>query len=468
MLNGPFISRFLVALLTVLGSAGLLYFQRAVNTQLGDRELGIGLAIVMALSTLLGYLTSLLSDDSAKVAASPDAQPRMDELRTSLVRSSTQLITLANFAKLTGTNEPLSHTLQGAIRMIAREFFVPKLCLFIVDPDLGSPKLSEHMGYSPEEVNVLETCVEESLVDWVIRKRLVYSEFESAVIMRPGSGVRRVAPGSDQDAVPLVGDPEGSQERNTSDLETEHPELQATRRVNKIPTVYCIPLTVGSDIVGVLNFSAIEPGKTDEFRETSRFLCLLGSLIALRIQSGLTVERVQSLAVKDNVTGLFTWEHAEAALDAEVMRGRRYEFPVGLLLVELQEIDDVTKESGDAAVKRVMAGVAETLTATRRGVDVPFRFSASHSGLILPHTGPEGLMSVAQRVNNEISRKVFTGTRGEILLVGFSIGVACFPDHADSAGTLMQAALQGLDTARSAGKNHIALHRGDDVEPIIV
>jgi len=78
--------------------------------------------------------------------------------------------------------------------------------------------------------------------------------------------------------------------------------------------------------------------------------------------------------------------------------------------------------------------------------------------VILPDTGREGAVSVAERVRDRLRAFKFLASDGLSVHLTASIGVATLPDAAGSAEELLRAADQAMYKVKDAGKDgiHIA------------
>ena len=78
--------------------------------------------------------------------------------------------------------------------------------------------------------------------------------------------------------------------------------------------------------------------------------------------------------------------------------------------------------------------------------------------MILPDTGSEGAVAVAERIRDRINAWEFLASDGLSIHLTASIGVATLPDVAASAEELLRAADVAMYRVKDAGKNgiHIA------------
>lgn len=138
----------------------------------------------------------------------------------------------------------------------------------------------------------------------------------------------------------------------------------------------------------------------------------------------------------------------------EVKRGRRYQYPVALLVVGFDALESSLGDSApDFQRDAVRQESLEVLSALLRDIDVAMPFAGDKFLLFLPHTPLRGATVVASRVVEKLSRleSLPGGTA--------SVGVACFEPKphvkeqpAVSFGSLVREATSALKRAQAAGR----------------
>jgi diguanylate cyclase (GGDEF)-like protein len=93
-----------------------------------------------------------------------------------------------------------------------------------------------------------------------------------------------------------------------------------------------------------------------------------------------------------------------------------------------------------------------------RASDTVGRLGGDEFLAILPETGEEGAMGVAEKLR-EALRAPYALDNAQAQL-GASVGVALFPDHGDDAETLQRAADAALYAAKREGRNRTRLATG--------
>jgi diguanylate cyclase (GGDEF)-like protein len=139
-------------------------------------------------------------------------------------------------------------------------------------------------------------------------------------------------------------------------------------------------------------------------------------------------------------------------LDEEMEEVRRYRFPIGLVMLDLDDFKAVKDEYGHQQGDMVLRYVANVVQSLSRDVDLAARYSGEEIALILPHTDLEGAYEMAERLRKAIERLAVPAfdSRGS-LRVTASVGAAA--SAGGSKNDLIAAADKALYTAKHGGKN---------------
>lgn len=166
--------------------------------------------------------------------------------------------------------------------------------------------------------------------------------------------------------------------------------------------------------------------------------------------------RLEALAITDALTGLFNRRRFDDTLAEEVKRTLRYDTPLGLVMIDLDHFKLVNDTHGHQVGDEVIRGVAQTIASTIRATDVAARYGGEELAVILPHTGLDGAVTMAERLRQAIGARVYT--LGEVSLRGTaSLGVTAFlADEPDmTARRLLERADQALYQAKQAGRDRV-------------
>jgi diguanylate cyclase (GGDEF)-like protein len=135
---------------------------------------------------------------------------------------------------------------------------------------------------------------------------------------------------------------------------------------------------------------------------------------------------VDKLEPVDSVAGVLKWTHASLVFDRELARAHRYEQPLSLLRVVIDQWEAVQTHLGPRKSDKAIAEVGARLIAGSRIVDIVAYHGDATFDLLLPDTGDLGAVVVARRVADHVSE--FPGVRLRIGVVPLA-GQAGNIDH---------------------------------------
>jgi len=179
---------------------------------------------------------------------------------------------------------------------------------------------------------------------------------------------------------------------------------------------------------------------------------------AIALDNALTLQRTEAVSVTDDLTGLYNSRYLNLVLRRESKRASRSGRPLSLLFMDLDGFKGVNDTHGHLAGSKALVEAAAIIRGSARETDVAARFGGDEFSVILPDTGREGAVSVAERIRERINACEFLVSDGLSIHLTASIGVATLPDVAASAEELLRAADVAMYRVKDAGKNgiHIA------------
>ena len=179
---------------------------------------------------------------------------------------------------------------------------------------------------------------------------------------------------------------------------------------------------------------------------------------AIALENALTIQRTEAVSVTDDLTGLYNSRYLNLVLRRESKRASRSGRPLSLLFMDLDGFKGVNDTHGHLAGSKALVEAAAIIRGSARETDVAARFGGDEFSVILPDTGRDGAVSVAERIRDRINAWEFLASDGLSIHLTASIGVATLPDVAASAEELLRAADVAMYRVKDAGKNgiHIA------------
>jgi diguanylate cyclase (GGDEF)-like protein len=160
------------------------------------------------------------------------------------------------------------------------------------------------------------------------------------------------------------------------------------------------------------------------------------------------------VAISDPLTGLHNRRAFQARLAEETERTRRSGDSFALLMIDLDHFKALNDRHGHPAGDAALAAVAAVLRQELRSVDLPARLGGEEFGVLLPHSDQQAARIAAERLRAAIAACPIIH-KGATLTVTASVGVACYPDHADTDEELLRIADRAMYAAKHAGRDRV-------------
>ena len=231
-----------------------------------------------------------------------------------------------------------------------------------------------------------------------------------------------------------------------------------------------MPLVFKEQVIGCLEL--IEKRATRHFGREERELAEpLAALAAVAIENARLYAGLKELAISDGLTDLYNHRYFYDRLAEEVARAQRYELPLTLLMLDVDDFKRFNDAYGHRAGDAVLRDLAELLKEqTRHKIDLVARYGGEEFAVILPGTGgaggdagePAAAAQVAERIRGAVAAASL-GPPGISVPMTVSVGVASFPANAASMNGLFEAADRALYRAKERGKDRVEL--SDETAP---
>jgi diguanylate cyclase (GGDEF)-like protein len=220
--------------------------------------------------------------------------------------------------------------------------------------------------------------------------------------------------------------------------------------------VLCVPLIVRDRLVGVLKVSG-RRGSDEYSFEDLDFLVTLGGQVALSIENSHLFEEALSLTYLDSLTRLYNHASFRNMLEREVDRAERYERPLSLVLIDVDEFKPYNDRFGHAAGSRALCTIARLICAQSRGSDIVSRYDGDQFAAILPETDAKQARAFADKVRESVDAHYFQGDAGDVAEhLTVSVGVAAYPQDAEKPVALLDLAEGALYASKFTGKNRVS------------
>ncbi len=170
-------------------------------------------------------------------------------------------------------------------------------------------------------------------------------------------------------------------------------------------------------------------------------------------------EEVQQLAFYDPLTQLPNRRLFNDRLSQTLERARRAQSRMALMFIDLDKFKPINDQHGHEAGDLVLQAVAQRLKSCLRASDTAARVGGDEFLVILPdvQTRPDAL-AVAEKIRIALAQPFLVADQLS-LNASASIGIALFPDHANTVQDLLRLGDRAMYQAKNAGGNTVVLCR---------
>lgn len=165
------------------------------------------------------------------------------------------------------------------------------------------------------------------------------------------------------------------------------------------------------------------------------------------------LSQVREQAITDPLTGLYNRRFLWEFLRREWVRAKRRDAPLAVIMLDLDHFKRINDSFGHEAGDFALTAVAGLLRTHIRSSDIVCRYGGEEFALVLPEASQKSVRARAEDIRTAIKRLDLRHQGAPLGRITASLGVALFPDHADSADSLMRAADTALYEAKRAGRN---------------
>ena len=177
------------------------------------------------------------------------------------------------------------------------------------------------------------------------------------------------------------------------------------------------------------------------------------AIVQARVRTHITLKQqrdmLQTLALHDQLTNLYNRHYLMEAAEQKIAESQRYNFPLSLLMLDVDHFKQVNDQHGHAVGDRVLKAIAHILQEQSRKDDVAARMGGEEFVLLL---GQCELSSAQHRA--EQLRLAIEAALPEGLTITVSIGATDLSEQSDF-DAMLSLADDRLYQAKSNGRNQV-------------
>jgi diguanylate cyclase (GGDEF) domain len=173
------------------------------------------------------------------------------------------------------------------------------------------------------------------------------------------------------------------------------------------------------------------------------------------------LHELENMASYDPLTQIYNRRRLMEEAEKELLRARRYNWDVSVLMIDLDHFKNVNDRYGHLAGDEVIRAVVRTCSRLVRGTDVFGRYGGEEFVVLMPDANFAKACEIAEYMRMRVDDMQITDHENSIRIT-ISIGVACLPgrDHQQTVENVISWADQALYQAKNGGRNQVARYSG--------
>ncbi len=225
-----------------------------------------------------------------------------------------------------------------------------------------------------------------------------------------------------------------------------------------IESIAVIPLIRQGKKIGVFCCGSYDRNRF-KVHKASDFLQRLSFIMAVCIENALNLERLKLSSMTDDLTQVRNRRFFDQRLPEELSRRDRSLNAISCLFLDIDHFKSVNDTYGHGIGDDVLRQVAQRVQTVLRSQDVLARYGGEEFAVLLPDTGNDEAMMVAQRIITAVNKNRIVIDKNVILTVTICAGVSTLMteetinDIKELGMKLLSSADQALYDAKEQGRN---------------
>ncbi len=233
--------------------------------------------------------------------------------------------------------------------------------------------------------------------------------------------------------------------------------VEFSARINAATTIL-VPIQSKGSPIGLL---VVESPDAVVDRDKREILLTLANQSGLAIENANLYARTLQLSITDGLTGIYNYRYFCERLEMEISRSRRYDVPLGLLLIDIDRFKSFNDRFGHLLGDEVLKAVALVIRSNTRDVDMVARYGGEEFCVILQEIGSGEIEAYAERVRAAVATVRLEVPGGARQGVTVSIGAAVSQGGDPDAHEFIRRADAALYRAKDAGRDRVSVWTDD-------
>lgn len=229
-------------------------------------------------------------------------------------------------------------------------------------------------------------------------------------------------------------------------------------KLEKIEVICVAPIIYSEKFQGIVGIGKKLYGRDFDQSDYEYFHILI-NVLSVSIGNSRMYQNMKNLSLTDGMTKLGNYRYFKGRLTEELLRGKRNNTTVSLIILDIDNFKNYNDTLGHQAGDEALKLVGQILKNTVRDEDIVSRYGGEEFCIILPGITKRGIFSMGERIRKSVEKTKFYKEEiqpGKKLTI--SLGAASFPDDDQEFEGLVKKADEALYQAKRAGKNQLKIY----------
>ncbi len=169
------------------------------------------------------------------------------------------------------------------------------------------------------------------------------------------------------------------------------------------------------------------------------------------------VDDLKRQATYDHLTGVYNRAYFMKRLDEEIQRASRHNLRFTTIFIDLDDFKKFNDTNGHLLGDKLLADFSSILKKHVRKNDIIGRYGGEEFLIISPENDRRGSYSMAEKLLKITNRHSFMGRTGDVTGIGYSAGIALYPDDGTTVEEIIGRADEAMYAAKREGKNRVKI-----------
>ena len=238
----------------------------------------------------------------------------------------------------------------------------------------------------------------------------------------------------------------------TSDYRFDVNFLYAYRE-RKMRSLLVSPFSIGSKLYGILRVESRKPNVF--YLEDSRVLRIICDLGAVILERAYLFRKIEELAIKDSLTGLFLRNYFSERFNEEIKRASLKRTKFGIVILDVDDFKSINDTYGHTIGDLVLKKISTILQKNiGNSGNIAARIGGEEFVFLIVESDKRKVKSIAEKIRKEIASSIVSFRRKNIHFT-VSLGLAMYPKDGVDIQSILNIADKFLYQAKREGKNKL-------------